>query len=450
MDAYTSLTERIELVIFVYMRNAKLPPQEILDNSFIADFHLHSKYSRASSKNMEPHQLSKMAKLKGIDLLGTGDFTHPQYLKELKEFLEYDKETGFYVVKDARNGTCYFVPSAEISLIFNAGKLSNRRIHLILIAPTFEVVDEINLYLSKLGNLLADGRPTFGISAERLVLDLMKISQDILVIPAHAWTPWYSVFGAFSGFDSLEEAFGEATPYIYAIETGLSSDPEMNWRISKLDRITLVSNSDAHSPWKIGREATAFFKPITYENFYRAIKENRIAYTIEFYPEEGKYHLDGHRACKVVLTPKEAISLGNRCPKCGQPLTIGVLHRIEMLADRPEDFIPEGKPFSVHLVPLMEILAEVYNLNPQSKTLEKLYLQLINQFGSEFDLLLKVDLNTLKDKLPEKLLIAIERVRSGKVFTKGGYDGVYGTVRIFEEPEIEEVSGPRQKSLFSA
>lgn len=431
------------------MRNIKLPPKEVLENSFIADFHIHSKYSRASSKNMEPRQLSYMAKLKGIDLLGTGDFTHPHYLRELKEFLEFDSQTGFYVVKDSKDGACYFVPSAEISLIFNSKKAPNRRIHLILVAPNFEVVDEINLYLSKLGNLLADGRPTFGVLAERLVLDLMKISQDILVIPAHAWTPWYSVFGAFSGFDSLEEAFGEATPYIYAIETGLSSDPEMNWRISKLDHITLVSNSDAHSPWKIGREATAFFKPITYENFYRAIKENKIAYTIEFYPEEGKYHLDGHRACKVVLTPKEAISLGNRCPKCGQPLTIGVLHRIEMLADRPEEYVPENRAFSVHLVPLMEILAEVYELNPQSKTLEKLYLQLINKFGSEFNLLIKLDLNTLREELPEKLWIAIERVRSGKVFTKGGYDGVYGTVKIFEEPQAEETTGPRQKSLFA-
>ena len=398
---------------------------------------------------MEPKTLSKVGKLKGLDLLGTGDFTHPQYLKELKDYLEYDPASGFYVVKDEDQNGPKFVLSAEISLIFSQGGKSNRRVHLILIAPTFEVVDEINLYLSKLGNLSADGRPTFGISAEKLTLDLLKISPEILIIPAHAWTPWYSVFGAFSGFDSLEEAFGEATPYIYAIETGLSSDPEMNWRISALDKITLVSNSDAHSPSKIGREATAFFYPMTYENFYNSIKENKIAYTIEFYPEEGKYHLDGHRSCKVVLTPKETMELGYKCPVCGQPITIGVLHRIEKLADRPENYIPEGKPYSVHLVPLLEILAEVFNVNPNSKTLDKLYHQYVEKVGTEFDILLKKELSELSEILPEKLFEAIKRVREGKVYAKGGYDGVYGTIKIFEPEEREKPDLPRQKSLFS-
>ncbi|BAU22650.1 PHP domain protein [Caldimicrobium thiodismutans] len=408
---------------------------------------MHSKYSRASSKNMEPRALSKMGALKGLDLLGTGDFTHPLYLQELKEYLEYERDSGFYVVKNGDKGP-RFLLSAEISLIFTQNQKTNRRIHLILIAPNFQVVEEINLYLSKLGNLSADGRPTFGISAERLTLDLLKISPDILVIPAHAWTPWYSVFGAFSGFDTLEEAFGEATPYIYAIETGLSSDPEMNWRISALDKIALVSNSDAHSPGKIGREATAFFYPMTYENFYRSIKENKIAYTIEFYPEEGKYHLDGHRSCKVSLNPKETIELGYICPVCGQPLTIGVLHRIEKLADRPDNLIPENKPYSVHLVPLVEILAEVFNLNPNTKTLQKLYDQYVEKIGTEFDILLKKNLSELSSLLPEKLYLAIKRVREGRVYVKGGYDGVYGIVKIFEEPEPENCPFPKQKSLF--
>ncbi len=216
------------------------------------------------------------------------------------------------------------MPTAEISLIYSTKSKTNRRVHLLLIAPNFEVVEEINKYLSKLGNLLADGRPTFGVQAEALVLELMKISPEVLVIPAHAWTPWYSVFGAFSGFDTLEEAFGSATPYIFAIETGLSSDPEMNWRISALDSITLVSNSDAHSPAKIGREATAFFLPLTYESILRGVREGEIAYTIEFYPEEGKYHYDGHRTCGVVLHPKETKLNSGKCPKCGAPLTIGV------------------------------------------------------------------------------------------------------------------------------
>jgi len=277
----------------------------------------------------------------------------------------------------------------------------------------------------------------------------VKISNDILIIPAHAWTPWYSVFGAFSGFDSLEEAFGEATPFIYAIETGLSSDPEMNFRISSLDRIALISNSDAHSPSKIGREATAFFYPLTYENLYQSIKTGKIAYTIEFYPEEGKYHLDGHRACKVVLTPKETMELGYKCPICGQPITIGVLHRIEKLADRPEGFIPEGKPYSVHLVPLLEIISEVFQVNPNTKSAEKIYFQCIEKTGSEFDLLLKKGLAELSVVLPEKLLEAVKRVRNGEVFAQGGYDGVYGTVKVFENPEREKSELPRQKSLFA-
>lgn len=429
------------------MRNSKLPPQEILNKSFIADFHLHSKYSRASSKNMEPPTLAKMAQLKGIELIGTGDFTHPLYLKELEDYLEWDRFSGLYKIKEGPDEP-KFILTAEISLIFSTPKQSNRRIHLILVAPSIEVVKEINLYLSKLGNLMADGRPTFGLSAEKLTLDLMSISQDLLIIPAHAWTPWYSVFGAFSGFDSLEEAFGEATPYIYAIETGLSSDPEMNWRISKLDKITLVSNSDAHSPWKIGREATAFFYPLTYENFVNSIKKKQIAYTIEFYPEEGKYHLDGHRVCKVSLSPKESIALGYKCPKCGEPLTIGVLHRVEKLADRPEHFIPNNAPYSVHLVPLMEILAEVFEVNPNTKTLEKLYYQYIEKVGPEFHILLKKDLSALSKDLPEKLLEAIKRVREGKVFVKGGYDGVYGRVQIFKNIEDEAPPYLKQKSLF--
>lgn len=430
------------------MRNYKFPPKDILDNTFIADFHIHSKYSKASSKNMEPKTLSYVGKLKGLHLLGTGDFTHPYYLKELKEYLEYDSESGFYIVKDSTEGP-KFVLSAEISLIFSQKNKTNRRIHLILIAPNFEVVEEINLYLSKLGNLTADGRPTFGISAEKLTLDLLSLSPEILVIPAHAWTPWYSLFGAFSGFDSIEEAFGEATPYIYAIETGLSSDPEMNWRISKLDHITLVSNSDAHSPWKIGREATAFFYPMTYENFFNSIKKNNIAFTIEFYPEEGKYHLDGHRACKVVLFPRETKELNYKCPKCGQSLTIGVLHRVEELADRPEDYIPPDKPYSVHLVPLMEVISQLYNLNPNSKTLEKLYLEYINKVGTEFDILLKKDFQELSSLLPEPLVHAIKRVREGKIFLRGGYDGVYGEVKIFEDFPTESQKIFKQKSIFS-
>jgi len=430
------------------LKNQQFPSKELLKKVFIADLHIHSKYSRACSKYMEIPVLAKIGKLKGLNLIGTGDFTHPLWFKELKEYLEFDPQSKLYFFKDSPEGP-NFILTSEISLIFSQNEKSNRRVHLIIIAPDFETVEEINLYLSKLGNLLIDGRPTFGISCEKLTLDLIKISEKILIIPAHAWTPWYSVFGAFSGFDSLKEAFREATPYIYAIETGLSSDPEMNWRISELDNITLISCSDAHSPQRLGREATAFFKPLTYENIYNSIKTGNIAFTIEFYPEEGKYHYDGHRNCKICLSPKETKALGYKCPKCGNPLTIGVLHRIELLADREEGYIPPNKPFSVHLVPFIEILAEVFNLNKQTKSSEKLYEQYISLAGNEFEILLNIDLKELEKIFPPKLTQAIERVRKGQIFAKPGYDGEYGIIKIFKAPEDETSLGLKQQSLFS-
>ncbi len=430
------------------LKNQKFPSKELLKKVFIADLHIHSKYSRACSKQMEIPVLAKTGKLKGLNLIGTGDFTHPLWFKELKEHLEFDSQSKLYFFKESPEEP-KFILTSEISLIFSRNEKSNRRVHLIIIAPDFKTVEEINLYLSKLGNLLIDGRPTFGINCEKLTLDLIKISEKILIIPAHAWTPWYSVFGAFSGFDSLEEAFGEATPFIYAIETGLSSDPEMNWRISKLDNITLISCSDAHSPQKLGREATAFFNPLTYENIYNSIKTGNIAFTIEFYPEEGKYHYDGHRNCKVRLSPKETRALGYKCPKCGNPLTIGVLHRIELLADREEDYIPSNKPLSVHLVPFIEILAEVFNLNKHTRSLEKLYEQYISLVGSEFEILLNIDLKELEKVFPSKLIQAIERVRKGQIFANPGYDGEYGFIKIFTPIEDEPFLGLKQQNLFS-
>ncbi len=429
-------------------KNQKFPDKKLLEKVFIADLHIHSKYSRACSKHMEVPVLAEVGKEKGIQLLGTGDFTHPMWLKELKEELEYDPESGLYVYKNDPAGP-RFVLTSEVSLIFSQGEKKNRRVHLVLIAPNFEVAEEINLYLSKLGSLIADGRPTFGISCEKLALELLRISKEILIIPAHVWTPWYSLFGAFSGFDSIEEAFGEATPYIYAIETGLSSDPEMNWRISKLDHLTLISCSDAHSPAKLGREATAFFLPLTYSNMVQQIKTGKLAFTIEFYPEEGKYHYDGHRACKVCLSPKETQELGYRCPKCGGPITIGVLHRIETFADREEGFMPENKPLSVHLIPFVEIISEVFKVNPQTKTAQKLYRQYVEKVGTEFDVLLKTELEVLKKLFPEKLYEAIKRMREGRVFVKPGYDGEYGSVKVFTPPDEEKHIGLKQKALFS-
>ena len=428
-------------------KNQTLPSKELLENSFLADLHIHSKYSRACSRSMEIPQIARIGKKKGLSLIGTGDFNHPAWFKELKTQLEFDPVSDLLIFKDLPEGP-KFILTSEVSLIFSQGNKTNRRVHLVIIAPNFEVAEEINLYLSKLGSLTADGRPTFGISCKKLVLDLMKISEKILVIPAHAWTPWYSIFGAFSGFDSLEEAFEEATPYIYAIETGLSSDPEMNWRISKLDHIALISCSDAHSPAKLGREATAFFYPLTYENIYSSIKTGNLAFTVEFYPEEGKYHYDGHRSCKVCLSPKEAKALGFKCPKCGGKLTIGVLHRIEDLADRDETYRPSNKPLSIHLVPLIEILSEVFNLSPTSKTLTKLYEQYTSMADTEINLLLKLPEEDLFNLFPEKLTEAILRVRKGEVFVKPGYDGEYGVVKVFAAFEPEEPY-LKQQTLFS-
>ncbi|WP_051172884.1 endonuclease Q family protein [Thermodesulfobacterium hveragerdense] len=428
-------------------KNQIFPSKELLENSFFADLHIHSKYSRACSQKMEIPQIAQIGQKKGLSLIGTGDFTHPAWFKELKTWLEFDPSSGLLVFKNLPEGP-KFILTSEVSLIFSQGEKTNRRVHLILISPNFEVAEEINLYLSKLGSLTADGRPTFGISCKKLVLDLMTISKEIMVIPAHAWTPWYSVFGAFSGFDSLEEAFEEANSYIYAIETGLSSDPEMNWRISKLDSITLISCSDAHSPAKLGREATAFFYPLTYENIYFSIKTGKIAFTIEFYPEEGKYHFDGHRNCKVSLSPKEAKALGLKCPKCGEKITIGVLHRIEDLADREEGYIPPNKPLSVHLVPLIELLSEIFNLSPTSKTLAKLYEQYTSLAENEFNLLLKLTKDEIVSFLPEKLAEAILKVRKGEVSVKPGYDGEYGVVKVFSNFEPEEPF-LKQQPLFS-
>ncbi|HIE32695.1 MAG TPA: DNA helicase UvrD [Thermodesulfobacteriaceae bacterium] len=425
------------------------PPEEWFGKFYLADLHVHSRFSRATSREMGIPVLARVGKEKGLSLIGTGDFTHPEYFRELCELLEPAPEEGLYVFREDPDGP-RFVLSAEISTIFSANGKTNRRIHILILAPSLEVVREVNLALSRLGNLSADGRPTFGFSAKNLVKLLREISPDILIIPAHVWTPWYSVFGAFSGFDSVEECFEEEAEHIYALETGLSSDPEMNWRVSALDRFTLISNSDAHSPSKLGREANAFWFPMSYPALAEAIKTGDLAFTVEFYPEEGKYHFDGHRACGVFFSPKETRAHGGKCPVCGGPLTVGVMHRVEELADRPEGFRPEGKPLSVHLVPLEEIIAEALEVGPQSKRVKKTYRQLIELGGSEFAILLERDLSELAEFVPEKILEGIRRVREGRVYVRPGYDGVYGVVSIFFSEEESRISseGPRQQSLF--
>jgi uncharacterized protein (TIGR00375 family) len=413
---------------------------------FIADFHIHSKYSRATSKDMNLESLDKWAKIKGIKVLGTGDFTHPEWLENLKEKLE-PAEPGLFKLKKNASET-RFILTTEISCIYSK-KGRVRKIHILIFAPSFEVVEKINVQLGWIGNLKADGRPILGLDAKELAKIVLNISGDCLVIPCHAWTPWFSVFGSKSGFDSIEECFEEYSKYIYAIETGLSSDPLMNWRLSALDKITLISNSDAHSPAKLGREANVFDTEISYTAITEAVKTKnpqKFLYTIEFFPEEGKYHYDGHRTCQISLSPEESKKYNNICPNCGKPLTIGVLNRVNSLADRPEGSKPEGGiPFK-SLVPLKEIIADVFGVLPGAKQVEKEYKNLIEKFGNEFEILLKISRQNLEISTLPEIAEGIERVRERKIYIEPGYDGVYGKIKIFSHKEKKNSS--RQGILF--
>jgi len=416
---------------------------------FIADFHIHSKYSRATSPEMEVESLSKWAEIKGISLLGTGDFTHPTYLSELKEKLE-PLGNGLFQLRSKKNSV-KFILTAELNNIFHQGGRL-RKIHNIIFAPSFEVVDKINKKLANLGKLEADGRPVFTFSAKDLARLILGTSQECLIIPAHAWTPWFSIFGANSGFDSIEECFGEYSKYIYSIETGLSSDPQMNWRLSKLDRITLISNSDAHSPSKLGREANVFDCELDYNEISEVIKtkdKNRFLFTVEFFPEEGKYHFDGHRNCGILLSPAETRKNKSICPVCHKRITVGVMHRVEDLADRPDGFIPPNSiPFK-NLIPLQEIIAEALGQAPDTKGVEEEYKKMIQNFGNEFRILLDLSIEELSPKTPPKIFEGIKRVREGKLDIIPGHDGVYGKIKIFEEREKVEVKkDTEQLGLF--
>jgi uncharacterized protein (TIGR00375 family) len=413
---------------------------------FIADFHLHSKYSRATSQKMDLENLDKWAKIKGILVLGTGDFTHPFWLKEIKEKLE-EAEPGLFKLENSSNKT-RFILTTEVSCVyFKKGK--QRKIHLIIFAPSVEVCERINNYLKLYGNLEADGRPTLNLDAKDLLKIVLNVSEDCLVVCSHAWTPWFGIFGSKSGFDSLEECFEDYSKYIYSIETGLSSNPPMNWRLSTLDRITLISCSDAHSPSHIGREANVFNCELSYFEIVKAIKEkdkNKFLYTIEFYPEEGKYHYDGHRNCGVSFSPKETKKYKGICPVCGKPLTIGVLNRVEQLADRPEGFVPENAiPFK-SLIPLEEIIADALGQSVGTVEVEKEYKNLIEKFENEFNVLMNVPRSDLEAVTLPEIAEGIIRAREGKVFIEPGYDGVYGKIRIFQKGEQKNVS--RQGTLF--
>ncbi|MDD4664323.1 MAG: endonuclease Q family protein [Caldisericia bacterium] len=418
--------------------------------SFIADFHIHSKYSRATSPLMDLENLDKWAKIKGIKILGTGDFTHPEWFKNLEDKLK-PAEAGLFKLKKMESPT-RFILTSEISCIYSKGG-KVRKVHIIVFAPSIEAVKKINNKLSQIGNLKADGRPILGLDAKELAKIVFDASEDCMVIPAHLWTPWFAIFGSKSGFNSIEECFEDYTKHIYAVETGLSSDPAMNWRLSQLDRITLISNSDAHSPQKIGREANVFETEISYQGIFDAIKTKnpkKFLYTIEFFPEEGKYHYDGHKVCDLVLSPQESKKYNNICPRCAKPLTIGVLNRVEELADRTEGYRPSNAiPFK-SLIPLEEIIAESVGTSTVSKMVQKQYDNLIENFGTEFGILLDRKKEELEKISSPEIADGIIKVREGKVQIEPGYDGVYGKINIFSKSKIS-VSGRKfvsQKTLF--
>jgi len=435
----------------------------------ISDLHFHSRFSRAVSPQMTIPTISLWAQKKGIGLVTTSDFTHPLWFRELQTNLEEAGE-GIYKLKESNNDVSFML-TTEVSCIYSkSGK--GRRIHLLVFAPNLSVAEKFNKEMTLRGaNLLSDGRPITGLTAKNVLEIALSVSSDCLVIPAHAWTPHFSVFGANSGFDSLEECFEELTTNIKAVETGLSSDPAMNWRVQELKTRSLVSFSDAHSPSKMGREATIFDLPkITYQNIKKAIsqedKDCKIASTIEFYPEEGKYHFTGHRNCHIVFSPNEARKKGLICPVCGKRLTVGVMSRVEELARGNEveteikkdsngvlwiknkDF---DKPPYVMIVPLVEIISESFMKGVQSQAVQTMYENLILNFDNEFNILLKSDLEKIKETAGEKIAEGILKVRNGDIVIKPGYDGIFGKVRIWKEENLkkpidEEITS--QKMLF--
>lgn len=404
----------------------------------IIDLHIHSRYSRACSPLLELLNIAKYCQIKGIDIVATGDFTHPAWFQHIKENLAEIKDTGLYRLKNS-DIPVKFILSTEISCIYRHLD-KTRRLHLVLLAPNIAAVEELIIALEKKGvNLRADGRPIMGLSAQEIMRITQEIDKRFFVIPAHAWTPWFAVFGSKSGYDSLEECFGEFTSLITAIETGLSSDPPMNRRLSVLDNITLVSNSDAHSLDNLGREANVLSfnneAEINYDKIAEIIKtgdKKQFLYTIEFYPEEGMYHFDGHRDCAVCFSPKQTKQNKFICPHCQKNLTVGVLHRVEDLADREEQDINWDK-FVPHryVVPLKEIIAKVIGVGVKSKKVEDEYSRLIKNIGSEFNILLRAPAEEIKKYSDYKnLALAIDNTRAGKVKISPGFDGQYGAVEV--------------------
>ncbi len=435
---------------------------------FIADLHIHSLYSRATSKASNLFGLAAWAAVKGIGVVGSGDFTHPAWFAHLCEHLQ-PAEPGLYRLKTEMAAdwrtllppglqpaidplSVRFILSAEISSIYKRGG-QVRKVHNLLYAPDLEAVRRINTTLASLGNIASDGRPILGLDSRDLLEIVLEKAPQGFLVPAHIWTPWFSLFGSKSGFDRLEDCFGDLSDHIFALETGLSSDPAMNRLISALDRCTLISNSDCHSPAKLGREANIFAGEMSFAGISEALRQPRDEHgnqvftaTVEFFPEEGKYHCDGHRNCHVCLEPVETRKMGGRCPSCGKPLTIGVLHRVMELADRDQPQYPPGSPAVHSLIPLQEMVAELLDCGPATKKAVEGYGRLISLFGSEFGLLLDAPLEEIKNKAGSLMAEAIGRVRDNRVIRQAGYDGEFGVIRVFEEGERASLAG--QASLF--
>ncbi len=428
---------------------------------FIADLHIHSHYSRATSKNLNFEHLTQWAQLKGLHVVGTGDISHPGWLQEMRDKLE-PAEAGLFRLKDdvakavqkdvpdACQDTVRFMLAGEISSIYKKND-KVRKVHNVIFAPTLEAVEKIQAALEKIGNIRSDGRPILGLDSRDLLEIILDIDPQNYLIPAHIWTPWFSLLGSKSGFDSVEECFEDLTPHIFALETGLSSDPPMNWRVSALDGYTLVSNSDAHSPQKLAREANIFNTALSYSAFFEALKTGdpeQFLGTIEFFPEEGKYHHDGHRKCGINWKPKITLEHNGLCPVCGKPVTVGVSHRVETLADREEG----EKPARFHpfrsLIPLPELLGEVYGVGPNAKRVKQAYDSLLASLGSELSILLDVPLDDIRQVGEPLLAEGIRRMRSGEVITTAGFDGEYGIIRVFDAGEKESFSA--QLSFFPA
>jgi uncharacterized protein (TIGR00375 family) len=419
----------------------------------IADLHIHSRYSRATSQQMSIGEIARFAKIKGLNLVGTGDFTHPKWLKEIQETLIPEPDTGLYKVASNADSPVHFMLTTEVCTIFNFEN-ETKKVHHVILTPSMETAVQINDALKRYGDLGADGRPMLNMTAPHLVEEVMATSSENMVFPAHAWTPWFSIFGAFSGFDSIEECYQDMTKHIHALETGLSSDPPMNWRLSRLDRFTLVSNSDSHSfwPWRMGREANVFeLERASYREVVDAVRRKdpaRLKFTIETDPAYGKYHWTGHRNCNVSLSPQEAQKLGNICPVCRRKLTKGVEQRVEELADRPANFKPNNTPGFMRLLPLSEIIATVLGVDsPSIQAVWKIYNSLIGKFGDEYTVLIDASKDLLTEVAEAPIADAILRVREGSVSVVPGYDGVYGKLVLGVGASAEKPSRRRVQQL---